>query len=388
MSQITASSASARDTSLPLCESWRYLYGIISTNDDLVFEIPGVDDSDGEVFNISRRGLAAVVSDAARADYNRMTRQEAVTRLVAHQRVIETVMRDLPILPVKFGTVLPDETRVYRLLAQGERLFRAALQRFAGHVQMEVVVLWNRQEVFQSIALEEPIAQRKAQLAGRPLQENMAEWVAFGQMVQASLERRRTALHNEVLPPLREIGQDAALNPLMDDGMVANVALLVDRAGRAALDRRLEELDKRFEGRYHFRCVGPLPPYSFVTVEVAAPSFEAVDDARRRLGLGETVAPEEIKRAYRRLAVEQHPDRARGDPEAEARMTALTQAYRLLTAYAESRWQVADGKSPMADRPSAIGHRLSAICDFSREAAEGTLLIALRRQETRDRGAG
>jgi len=49
-------------------------------------------------------------------------------------------MRAFPVLPVKFGTVLPDETWVRRLLAQGEALFRTTLEKFAGLVQMEVVV--------------------------------------------------------------------------------------------------------------------------------------------------------------------------------------------------------------------------------------------------------
>jgi len=37
--------------------------------------------------------------------------EEAVRHLPAHQRVIETVMRGCPVLPVRFGTVLPDESR-------------------------------------------------------------------------------------------------------------------------------------------------------------------------------------------------------------------------------------------------------------------------------------
>ncbi|MBI4759358.1 MAG: DnaJ domain-containing protein, partial [Chloroflexi bacterium] len=118
---------------------------------------------------------------------------------------------------------------------------------------------------------------------------------------------------------------------------VTNVALLVDKAGRGALDQRLKSLDEEFEGRLHFRCVGPLPPYSFATVEVQVPSFETVDEARRLLGLGEAATPGEIKRAYHRLASRLHPDHNPNSPEAEARMAELTQAYRLLTAYADSQ---------------------------------------------------
>jgi hypothetical protein len=150
--------------------------------------------------------------------------------------------------------------------------------------------------------------------------------------------------------------------------MVTNVALLVDQEGRGALDRRLEVLDEEFAGRLHFRCVGPLPPYSFATVEVQVPFFEAVDEARRRLGLGETAPPGEIKRAYHRLAGRLHPDHNPKDPEAEAHMAELTQAYQLLTAYAESRALAAKTAS-------------QAVCGFDQQTVERTLLIAIQRQE-------
>ena len=197
----------------------------------------------------------------------------------------------------------------------------------------------------------------------------MAERVALGQMVKASLERQRAALSDRLLPPLREVVLDMALNPLMDDSMVTNVALLLNKAGRGALDQRLEQLDEAFERRLHFRCVGPLPPYSFATVTVQMPSFAAVDEARCRLGLGETATEDEIKRAYHQMAFRLHPDYNPNHAESEARMAELTQAYRLLTDYAANvqRGRGAEGQQ------SAI--------PFSRETVERTLLVAIRQQE-------
>jgi len=344
-----------------------YIYAIIPTGDQVIFDdVAGVDDDCDEVYSIPHRDIAAVVSASPLADYRGLKRNEAVRYLVAHQCVVEAVMQDFPLLPVKFGTVLPDEAWVHRLLAQGETLFRTTLERFADQVQMEVVVLWDLQEVFQEIGQEEHIAQLKAQVTGRPPDETTIERVAIGQMVHASLEQRRNGLRDFLIPSLREVALDLVVNPCMDDSMVTNAALLVDEAGREALDRRLEALDEELEGQLRFRCVGPLPPYSFATVEVQVPSFEAVDEARRRLGVGETATPGNIKRAYHRLAGQLHPDLNPEDPEAETRMAELTQAYELLTAYAESQ---------------AVG-KADVLCAFSREAVEQTLLIAIRRQET------
>lgn len=53
-------------------------------------------------------------------------------------------------------------------------------------------------------------------------------------------------------------------------------------------------------------------------------------DYYRILGVAETASPEEIKKAYRKLAVETHPDRNPNDPKAEDRFKAITEAYGVL----------------------------------------------------------
>lgn len=48
------------------------------------------------------------------------------------------------------------------------------------------------------------------------------------------------------------------------------------------------------------------------------------------LGVERDVSPEEVKRAYRRLALEWHPDRNRA-PEAAGRFQAIAEAYAILS---------------------------------------------------------
>jgi curved DNA-binding protein CbpA len=48
------------------------------------------------------------------------------------------------------------------------------------------------------------------------------------------------------------------------------------------------------------------------------------------LGLKEAASPEEIRRAYRKLALHYHPDRNRGDAGAEERFKAISEAYGVL----------------------------------------------------------
>ena len=345
--------------------SARYVYAIIPTRNRVVFDVSGVD-TESEVFAVPYGDFAAVISASPLENYQGLKRDAAVSYLVAHQRVVEAVMGDFPVLPLKFGTVLPEETCVTRLLTQGEPLFRTALEQVAGRLQMEVVVLWNLQEVFQEISQEESIVQLKTQLAGLSPEELEAERIVLGQMVHTILLRRRADLSDHLLPSLREVALDSVVNPPMDDSMVLNVALLVEESGCESLDRQLETLDKQFDGQLTFRCIGPLPPYSFATVELEFPIFAEVDQARRELGLGGRVTRSEIKHAYHQLASQLHPDHNHGDSEAEARMTRLTKAYRLVTAYADSLPANNGGLSPNI---------------FSPEAVEQTMILNIRRQE-------
>jgi len=327
----------------------------------VIFDVVGMDEDD-QAYSIVRGDLAAVVSATPLDDYRGLDRTTGVRYLVIHQQVIEAVMEEYSILPVKFGTVLPDKAWVQRLLEKGDVLFHETLKKVMGRVQMEVVVLWNLAAVFQEIGQGETVVQLKAKLTGRPPEETVAERVVMGQVVQGLLERRRSALEHRLLPSLKEVAFDSVVNPSMNDSMVINLALLVDEAGRQALDRRLEQLDKEFKGQLTFRRVGPLPPYSFATVQVRIPSFQEVDQARRLLELAEVVDPDNIKQAYRRMAGQFHPDHNLDDPAAEDRMAKLTEAYLLLSAYTNS---IPESGYPLL---------------FDRQTVEQSLLIAINRQ--------
>ena len=335
-----------------------YLYGIIPTRHNLVFETGGLGEGEGEVHTVLREDLAAVVEPSPLPDYRGMPRSEVLRYLIAHQRVVESVMADYQVLPAEFGTVLPNEGWVQRLLEQGQGLFRQTLDDLAGRVQMEVTALWDLAPIFQEIASEEPIAQLKAELALGDPEATQRGRIVLGQMVQASLAHRRGILQQRILPRLQTLTQDGVSNPLMDDSMIVNVALLLDSAAHDALDECLHLLDQEFEGRLRFRCVGPLPPYSFATVKARLPNLADITAARLQLDLPEVANSVQIRRAYRGQAARLHPDHNQEDPDATASMAELTRSHELLQEYAASQTLQGGELAPCSLAPQSVERML------------------------------
>ncbi|MBX0328863.1 GvpL/GvpF family gas vesicle protein [Oscillochloris sp. ZM17-4] len=349
-------------------ETRHYVYGIIPTDDRAIFDVEGIDPAN-EVHTVVAGDLAVVTSGVSPERLQSLDRAAAVRALSAHQRVLETVMRDYPVLPVKFGTMLPDEDVLRALLGQGEGLMRETLAAYVGKEQREVVVLWDMGQVIQEIAAEGPISALRDQIAAQPAEETVDARVALGQMVHAAIQRRRAQIGDQVIAQLRDLADDVIINPTMDDSMVVNVALLLDQSRQDDLDQRLDELDALFGGKLQIRCVGPLPPYSFATLTVQALPFDAVDAARRQLGLAEEASAAAIKRAYRQLASQAHPDLNPSAEHAVADMEALTIAYDLLGALAKAQSPADDDGSH--DWP----------CRLDRTTVERTLLLSVVRQE-------
>jgi len=339
-----------------------YLYGIVAATEQRSFDV-----SEIEVQLLPHGSLAAIISPASRTDYRRLERQEAIQALAIHQRVTEVVLREFVLLPVKFGTVLPTIAHIERLLTQGKALFQEQFAKFTDSVQMEIVVLWDVAKVLQEIGNQEQIVQLKTQLALQPPEETVAERIALGKMVKAALEWRRSELQNSLISSLREVVLDLISNPLMDDSMVANVALLVNQECREKLEERLVALDREFENQFIFRCIGPLPPYSFATVEIQIPTFETLNNARLRLGLSEKATALEIKQAYRHLVTALHPDQNPEMPDAQAQLQEVIQAAELLNLFVESQ--------------SLAKNEAQPVYDFSEATVAQTFLIVVRRQE-------
>jgi hypothetical protein len=320
----------------------KYVYGIIPTSDSPTFGESGFPPRPEQVYTVVYRGLGCVVSNYLGEDFTSLSRENLLRCLMAHQAVIERVMKDYPVLPVKFGTLVEGDSEVQRLVEQGHRKFTQALIWLDGRVEMEVAATWDLSRVLADIGQEDEIVRLKKAMANRPAGEVLEQQIRAGKVVKESLDRRRIKYQERMLQSLQATALAVQPNALVADEMVMNVAFLIQRDQEREFDKRVRGLDQAFHDQIDFRVIGPLPPYSFAPVEVVRPSAEKIEEARQVLALAPEVAEAEVKEAYRRLAAETHPDaHPDGEPGGE-RFTRVREAFALLTDYCRGQNQTGD----------------------------------------------
>ena len=245
-----------------------YVYCVIGTGEARNFGPIGVGGRRDAVTTIAYGDVGAVVSGVPMDRY-----AVGPEIMLDHERVIEKVMADHTVLPVRFYTVAPNAEEVRSLLRSRSSEFKSLLRKLDNKVELGLKALWKDMNQVLSEATEE--VSHLPSHRGSPGREELT------QEARVVLERRKAELTEVLLEPLRPLAVDLRLNRTYGDDMIMNAAFLLDRTREREFDARLERLSAGHSNSIEFKYVGPVPPYSFVTIVIK-------DD------LGSGLAPEEV----------------------------------------------------------------------------------------------
>ena len=313
-----------------------YVYAVIDSASEDIWGAPGIGGA-SPVCTLAFDGLGCVVSDYSGEDLGALPKEELVRCLLGHQQVVEHVMRERTVLPVKFGTVLNDTREALDLLSQGRSRFADALASIQDKVEVEVAATWDVGQVLKEISKDKEVVQAREAIGskGPPTVEDQ---VRLGQKVKTCMDRRRESHRERMMTFLEPLWVDVADNAMVSDQMVMNVAFLVDRSRESELNAAIEQLDGLFGNELNFRVISPLPPYSFSTVEVTRLAATQVEDAKQVLHLeDDAITKETVRRAYRRLAAQEQRNHRSGANASDNRSASLRQASELLFLYCRVR---------------------------------------------------
>ena len=312
----------------------KFIYGFVSANERRDVGLMGIDQ--GEVSIFPYHDVSAVVSDMPFTLFSSLPKEALLQNLAIYQAVIERVMKDNDIIPVKFGTMIEGEEGLKRVLENGYGLISENLKQMEGKIELSVAALWSDFEsVLKEIGEEEGIKRLKEEAASKAPDQVMEVKISVGRLVKESLDKRKEECASLILDVLKKEAEDYRAHAMMDDSMIMNTAFLIKEDKQETFEKKVEELDSHYQDKINFRIVGPLPPYSFSTFEITKVEFAELNQARETLGLSKEFAPFEIRDTYWDLSKKFHPDKFPGDSEAQERFEEITKAYQMLTDYCQ-----------------------------------------------------
>jgi len=331
----------------------KYIYGIINSNGEKSFDLDEVvafedvypvrspaevvesSETYNKAYTVPFQDISAVVSDAELVDYSHMPKDTLARLLIRHQQTVEKVMAEHTIIPMRLGTFAHDDREVREILARGYRTIKDIFARARDSIEIDVVATLNDFNSFlQEVSAGEEMKTLKQSLLGKKSGVTVDDQMRLGILVKKYSDKKKTEYADLVQSALSEVTQDFKAHDLMDDKMVLNTAFLMDKNRQKDFERKVDEVNNKFEEKLNFRCVGPLPPYSFYTLEVKKPQFEEIDWAKKKLGLEKDfITAIEIKKAHRRTAMTCHPDKNPNTPNIEQKFDEMTRAYRILLDY-------------------------------------------------------
>ncbi|MEW6685002.1 MAG: GvpL/GvpF family gas vesicle protein [Candidatus Edwardsbacteria bacterium] len=313
-------------------EEGRYLYGLIKEKERKSFGLCGINDGE-EVYTVAHQDIACVISNSPVQDYSSMLKESLGRFLVKHQTIIEKIMKDHTIIPMKFGTFVFNDDEVIEVLKRGYPQFKELLINMDGKIELDVAATYNDlNSIIKEIGEEDSqIREFKAEIAKKPSSQTFQDRIKIGMMIKDALDKRREKEQTSIIDFLKGITCDFQKHQLMDDKMILSCAFLLEKVKETDFDAALKELDKEYKQKMNFRCVGPLPPYSFATCQLKRIGFDQIDEAKRLLDLQDKISLEEIKESYRNFAQRNHPDKHPENSQLKERFEKVTCAYKLLT---------------------------------------------------------
>jgi DnaJ-domain-containing protein 1 len=314
----------------------KYIYGLIQnrvTNDGERIDLKELL-GEKEIYLISYRDISAVVCDSERFKLTHLSKEEVARYLLKHQQVIEKIMQQYSIIPMKLGTFAENREEVEKLIYLGQGLLQEIFPQIDRKHEIELAITWSDLKVIlQEIGKEKEINEFKTELLGDRKKFSFQDKIKIGKMVQSLLDKKRDAVLGKIKDFMGQSFSHFKENMVMDDNMVGNMSFLIDQNRSDQFYELVNQLNDQFKERLNFKCIGPLPPYSFYTLEVNKIKVQEVCWAREKLGLENGVTKAQIKKAYRQAASLVHPD---SNPEAEGmeeQFKEVKQAYKILQEY-------------------------------------------------------
>jgi hypothetical protein len=242
----------------------RYVYGVISTREPVQFGKIGIGGLGELVYSVHHGDIAAVVSKTPVFIFD-PNRDNAL----AHEHVIESVMKQFTVIPMSFGTVFRTDDDIKEVLKSIYPSLKDVLKQMEGKVEFGLKVTWDRDQIIEELKREdEEIHRFHQEITRKHLQSTYLARMQLGRMIDKSLADRAAQYVREIYEGLRTACVASRDNKPIGDKMILNAAFLIQRDREEQFDAAVNRIAKRFGSHLNFKYTGPWPPYNFVNIRL------------------------------------------------------------------------------------------------------------------------
>lgn len=294
-----------------------------------------------EIYSIPFQDISAIVSDRESTQIDYTDKESLGYLLVHHQKTIENLVDSgiNSVVPMRLGTIVSSKEAVIKILACGYDLMKDTLKKIEHLTEIDVVVSWaDFSAVINEIAVHPYITAMKDEILNSKNAPSPVDQVRVGMMVQEKLNAKNKEVELRILDVLSASSEDIKTHEVMNDQMITNSAFLIKKSKKAKFEQAIDLLDEEYRGMLNFKIVGPLPYYSFYTIEVKELNSTLVEEAKKELGVEEEATESTIKKAYLEKARLVHPD-AQTEKADSVTFNRINKAYHTLLEYLISKKQ-------------------------------------------------
>ena len=110
------------------------------------------------IYAVPYKDVSAAVGDSEIIDYRKLPGDVAARRLVEHQVVMEKLMKEFTVIPVRLGTYVLGEDEVMQALTKGYQMFKEIFEKIEGRIELDVVAAWvDLHAVIKEVSEEEEV---------------------------------------------------------------------------------------------------------------------------------------------------------------------------------------------------------------------------------------
>ncbi|HBE80148.1 MAG TPA: hypothetical protein DDW65_20555 [Firmicutes bacterium] len=234
-----------------------YLYGITPAQIGLLSDCEGV--AHLKVYAVPLGGVSVLVSymDSELEDLN-------LDDAVKHVKVLETVMKQSAVIPIKFGTAVKSIEDLRKPIMAQSDLLKKELQRLDGKYEVGVKAYWRKEAVLNE--LKKRFRDHASLLARAQLDPQTA--LELGQRVESVVNEFRDKMENTIHPYLSAVTTENTTDEMMSAEMLYNGSFLVDVNQDEQLKKRVEKTAQKYPELVEFHYTTWLPPYNFVKMNL------------------------------------------------------------------------------------------------------------------------